>query len=157
MDLASLTRPELIYPRLPGSDAPTVLRALADRLATELPGFVDPKVEIEADEIYRRLLEREELGSTGIGAGVAVPHCKLKGLNDPVLAVGVVEDPVDFGAVDGQAVRLFLFLLSPEGAPARHLQALAAVSKWVKTNGHVADLLEKSRPEAVYELLRTTS
>jgi nitrogen PTS system EIIA component len=160
MDLASLTRPELIYPRLSGTDTPTVLRALADRLAAELPnleGFVVPRLHADADEIYRKLLEREELGSTGIGAGVAIPHCKLDGLDRPVLSVGLLKRGIDFGATDGEAVRVFLVLLSPASAPAQHLQALAAVSKWVKTDGHVAKLQGRSDPDAVHELLRATS
>lgn len=160
MDLASLTRPELIYPRLPGTDTPTVLRALADRLAAELPtleGFGTPRLHADADEIYRKLLEREELGSTGIGTGVAIPHCKLEGLDRPVLSVGLLKRGIDFGATDGEAVRVFLVLLSPASAPAQHLQALAAVSKWVKTDGHVAQLRDRSDPDAVHELLRATS
>lgn len=144
-----MTRPELIFPQIPGSDAPTLLRAFADRLAGEIPGT-------RADALYRRLLEREQLGSTGIGSGVAIPHCKLEGLARPVLAVGVTRQGIDFGAVDGEPVRLFFVLVSPQEAPAEHLQVLAGISKWVKADRHVDRILKSSDPETVYDLLRNS-
>lgn len=147
MDLSSLTRPELIYPRIPGSDAPTVLRAFADRVAVEISGA-------DADDLYRKLLEREQLGSTGIGSGVAIPHCKMKGLERAVLAVGICSRTIDFGAVDGEPVRLFFLVVSPQSSPAEHLQVLASISKWVKHDQHVERILRQSERDAIYELLR---
>lgn len=147
MDLSSLTRPELIYPEIPGVDAPTVLRAFADRMAVEIDGA-------DAEDLYRKLLEREQLGSTGIGSGVAIPHCKMKGLDHPVLAVGICHRTIEFGAVDGEPVRLFFLVVSPQSAPAVHLQVLAAISKWVKQDRHVQRILSQGDQDAIYALLQ---
>jgi len=142
MKLDSLTRPELIYPQLPGSDRQAVLHAFADRL--EGQGVV-----ADAGELYDRLWEREQLGSTGIGHGVAIPHCKMNGLDGVVLAVGITPKPIDFGAVDGKPVRLFFLVISPSHAPAAHLQCLAAISKWVKAEQHVRGLLDLDDPQTI--------
>ena len=146
MRLESLTSPDLIFPRLDADDRDEVLRTLADRLA-------EHRVVPDADELYAKLLEREQLGSTGIGSGVAIPHCKLEGLSEAVLAVGVSRRGIDFAAMDSQPVRVFFLLVSPTDAPAIHLQVLAAISKWLKADAHVSRLLELSDPEEIYGLL----
>lgn len=144
--LSQLTRSDLVFPDLPGSDRATVLKGLADRIAPYVPGTA-------AEELYRKLVEREELGSTGIGAGVAIPHCKTKGLDRAVLAVAVVRDGIDFQAVDGRPVRLFFLLVSPQDTPAMHLQILASISRWVKNGRHVDRILGNPDREAILELL----
>jgi PTS system nitrogen regulatory IIA component len=146
MRLANLTHPELIFPRLAGSDRPTVLRAFADRLAEISPTT-------DADELYRLLCEREDLSSTGIGSGVAIPHCKMNGLSEVVVAIGLCEHPVDYDAEDGEPVDLLFLLVSPEDAPAEHLQSLSAVSKWVKANRHVEKIRQLDDAVSIYELL----
>jgi mannitol/fructose-specific phosphotransferase system IIA component (Ntr-type) len=144
--LDSLVAPDLIFPELAGPDPPAVLRDLAERLAAR--GLVR-----DADLLYQKLWEREQLGSTGIGSGVAIPHCKMKGLERAILAVGMVPDGIDFGAVDGEPVRLLFLLVSPNEAPAEHLQALAAISRWVKADRHVEKILAAADRQAIYELL----
>lgn len=147
MQLHSLTRSDLIFPNLPGNDARTLLRAFTERLE-------DGGVVKSANEVYEKLREREELGSTGIGNGVALPHCKLKGINQVVLAVATSAQGVDFGAVDGEPVRLFFMVLSPVKDPAAHLQSLAAISKWVKADQHVERILTQRDAAAIRELLK---
>ncbi len=147
MQLTSLTRPELVFPQLPSSDRSSLLRNLAARIAER--GLVD-----DADRLYEKLWEREQLGSTGIGSGVAIPHCKMDGLDRVVLAIGLVPKAIDFGAVDGLPVRLFFLVISPNDSPAAHLQCLAAISKWVKAEQHVRDMLELDDPQAIYQLLQ---
>lgn len=146
MSLASLTRPELIFPHLSGTDRATVLKALADRLAPELPAT-------GADLLYRKLMEREQLGSTGIGCGVAIPHCKLEKLKRAILCIGVTDAGIDFGSVDSQPVRLFILLVSPDNTPAEHLQVLASISRWVKGDERVRRILENPVRETIYSLL----
>lgn len=148
MHLDELTRPELIFPELPGADIHTVLRALADRM--EGRGLVS-----DADDLYRRLDEREQLGSTGIGRGVAIPHCKAQGIGEVVLAIGISGKGVDFDAADGQPVRLFFLIISPQQKPTAHLHALSAVSKWVKADDHVERILALRDGQAIFDLLRT--
>lgn len=123
------------------------MRAFAERLA-------DGGVVKSANEVYEKLREREELGSTGIGSGVALPHCKLKGIDRVVLAVATSAQGVDFGAVDGEPVRLFFMVLSPVKDPAAHLQSLAAISKWVKADQHVERILKQHDAAAIQELLK---
>lgn len=146
MPLGSLTRPDLIFPDLPAADRQEVLRALAGRVAAS--GLVK-----SAGALFQQLWDREQLGSTGIGGGIAIPHCKLEGLKHGVVAVGIVPQGVDFGAVDGRPVRVFFLVVSPDGAPGQHLQTLAAISRWVKTGGHTERLLALHDPGQVYDLL----
>jgi PTS system nitrogen regulatory IIA component len=145
--LGSLTRPELIFPDLPATDRAGVLHAFAERIAGR--GLV-----ANAVDLYQKLLEREQLGSTGIGGGIAIPHTKLQGLKSGVVALGMVPQGVDYGAVDGQPVRLFFLVVSPSGAPAEHLQALAAISRWIKAEGRAERLLALREPAAIYDFLQ---
>lgn len=146
MRLGSLTGPQLVFIDLPGADGPTVLRAFAERVVEQ--GIVD-----DADLLYRRLVERERLGTTALGQGVAVPHCKIDGLDGVVVAVGLFRKGIDFEAADGQPVRLLFLVISPSAAPAAHLQSLAAISRWVKEDHHVEKILEMNDPQAIFELL----
>ncbi len=146
MRLSSLTSPDLIFVDLPGADGPTVLRAFAERL-------VKRGVARDADKLYRLLLEREKLGTTALGHGVAVPHCKIDGLDDVVVAVGLLRRGIDFEATDGEPVRLLFLVISPNAAPAAHLQALAAISRWVKADHHVERILDLHEPQAIFGLL----
>jgi len=124
-----------------------VLHALAERIAGR--GAV-----ANAVDLYQKLLEREQLGSTGIGAGIAIPHCKLPGLKSGVVAIGMVPQGVDFGAVDGQPVKVFFLVVSPSDSPAEHLQVLAAISRWVKADRHAEKILALRDGDAAYDFLQ---
>lgn len=145
--LEALTSSELIFPDLSGTDAPSILRGLAQRL--ERRGIIP-----DANDLFERLWEREQLGSTGIGRGVAIPHCKLNGLERVLVAIGIAGHGVDFGAVDQQPVKLFFLVISPSRAPAEHLQSLASISKWVKADRHVERLLGLETPDEIFSLIQ---
>jgi PTS system nitrogen regulatory IIA component len=151
--LGSLTRPDLVFPDLPAADRQEVLHAFADRIAAL--GLVP-----SGDVLFQKLWEREQLGSTGIGSGIAIPHCKLPGLSQGIVAVGLVGEPdagdggVEFGAADGRPVRVLFLVVSPSGSPAEHLQILAAISRWVRTGQHAEKILGLRDPAAIYDLLR---
>lgn len=147
MQLETLTSPELIFPELPGSDPPTVLRALAEVVVRA--GAVS-----NADLLYEKLWEREQLCSTGIGDGIAIPHCKLPQLDQVVLAVGITAKGIDFGAEDKEPVRIFFLVVSPAGQPAAHLHCLAAISRWVKETPHLSRILALEDPSEIYRLLQ---
>ena len=147
MELGALTKPELIFPELAGSDQASALWAFAEAMATA-------EVIDDAHQVYEKLLEREELGSTGIGNGVAIPHCKVKRLSDVVVAIGILREAVDFGASDGLPVRLLFLVLSPESEPAAHLKSLAAISRWVQADAHVERILRRPDRGFILELLR---
>lgn len=146
MRLSSLTSPELIFVDLPGADGPTVLRAFAERV-------VERGIVKDADLLYRRLLEREKLGTTALGQGVAVPHCKIDGLAEVVVAVGLSRKGIDFDSDDGKPVRLLFLVISPSAAPAAHLQSLAAISRWVRADHHLERILAADEAQAIFELL----
>jgi PTS system nitrogen regulatory IIA component len=145
--LASLVRPELIFSDLPEGDRKQVLRSFSERIAGL--GLVQ-----NAEQLYRQLWEREQLGSTGIGSGIAIPHCKIAGLRSGIVALGLVPQGVDFGAADGKPVRLFFLVISPDHSPAEHLQILAAISRWIKADQHAERLLELREPAAIYDFLQ---
>ncbi len=147
MELSTLTRPELIFPELPGSDRASVLFAFSECMVEQ--GIVS-----DARELHRKLLERESLCSTGVGNGVAIPHCKVKKLDRVVIALAILQEAVEFGASDEQAVRLLFLVLSPEKSPAAHLKSLAAISKWVQADAHVERILEQPDRESILDLLR---
>ena len=145
MPLSAFTRRELIFPELGGLDRDSILRFFADRLA-EATG-------VDADEIFRGLVEREQLGSTGIGGGVAIPHARVGHLDHALLAVGLAPEGIDFDAIDGEPVRVFFVVVSPKDDPQQNLRYLAAVSSWVKEAGNVEALLAMPSPVAMVEAL----
>ena len=148
--LAELTEPRLIFPSVQGTDGPTVLREVAEKMA-------GAGVIADAGGLYQKLWEREQLGSTGIGGGVAIPHCKLQGLDEVVVSVALARQGVEFGAVDEEPVKLFFFVVSPDDAPAAHLQSLASISKWVKAGEHVGRILALDDEAAIYDLIEQES
>ena len=147
MLLGELTRPDLIFTDLPATDRQGVLRALAGRVAEQ--GLV-----ASGEDLFQKLWEREQLGTTGIGSGIAIPHCKLPGLARGVVAVGLTPQGVDFGAADGKPVQVLFLVVSPSGSPAEHLQILAALSRWVRADRHAEKILALRDPAAVYDLLQ---
>lgn len=108
----------------------------------------------DGPDLARRLIERERMGSTGLGGGLAIPHCKLREIDDVVLAVGVSRRGIDFGAADGQPVRLVFLVLSPADAPALHLQALARISRVIRVPGVLEKVSEAATPGEIATALK---
>jgi len=111
-----------------------------------------------AAALAQALVAREKLGSTAVGAGVAIPHAKVKGIKHPVLAVGIAPGGVDFAAADGEPVRLLFVIVSPLDTPAEHLRMLAQISRWLgRGAARVRALLEAGSREAVAALLKEST
>ncbi len=127
------------------STKPAILAELADRFAQAYP--LDPALVLEA------LDEREKLGSTGFGRGVAIPHARIEGINRPVAAFLRLAAPVDFAAADDLPVELVFGLLSPVSAGATHLHALAEISRLMRDEVLHEALLGAGDAEALYALL----
>jgi len=132
-------------PRLRASSKKQLLQEIAERAST-LTGLHDRA-------IFDVLLERERLGSTGIGGGVAIPHGKLDGLKAVVGVFVRLQQPIDFDAVDGRPVDLVFMLLAPAGAGADHLKALARISRLFRDEDMVGRLRGSDTAEAIFALL----
>lgn len=108
---------------------------------------------LDADVVLDGIEEREKLGSTGFGRGVAIPHARIEGLERPVATFFRLENPVEFAAADGMPVDCVFGLLSPAHAGATHLQALAAVSRLMRDERMHERLVAAPTAEALYGLL----
>lgn len=148
MKLHALLDDGLVLPRLEARDRTGVLREMAARLeARHAPGL--------DDSLLDKLLKREELGTTAIGKGVAVPHCRAKGLKVPALLLGLSPDGVAFDAVDGKPSHVFFLLVSPEDNPGAGLRLLAAIAGLVRrSRGLSSKLIKAPTPEAIIGVLR---
>ncbi|ODT69420.1 MAG: PTS IIA-like nitrogen-regulatory protein PtsN [Pelagibacterium sp. SCN 63-23] len=116
--------------------------------AAELTGF--PQT-----DILEALLGREELGSTGLGNGIAIPHGKINGLTGVTAVFARLDEPIEFDAVDDQPVDLVVMLLAPVGAGADHLKALSRVARMLRTESVVEQLRAETDPAKLYEVLTT--
>lgn len=106
-----------------------------------------------ADTVHDALEERERLGSTGFGRGVALPHARIEGIHRPVAALVKLETPVDFAAADAAPVDIVVGLLSPLDAGATHLHALAALSRMLRDDAMHQALEEAASPDELYAVL----
>jgi len=113
---------EVVEPDLKANDRTSVLSALISLLAERYEG-------LDADEILRVMEEREKLGSTGIGEGVAIPHGKVKGLKKVLLAMGLSKEGIDFDSIDGKPAHVFFLIAAPENSVGVHLSLLARINK----------------------------
>src|SRR3954470_9639689 len=136
MPLSDLVAPNAIMPALRVNGKKQTLQEVAAR-AAELTGQNERT-------IFEILMQREKLGSTGVGNGIAIPHGKLAKLDKLFGLFARLERPIDFEALDGQAVDLVFLLLAPEGAGADHLRALARVARLLR-DPEVARKLRDSR------------
>jgi PTS system nitrogen regulatory IIA component len=123
--IAEILDPAAIVAELQGASKDEVLAELTDALLSTNP-------RLNRAEVLGVLQERERLGSTGIGDGVAIPHGKLKNLKEQLIAFGLSRKGVEFEAMDGKPARLFFLLIAPEDAAGIHLKTLARISKLLK-------------------------
>ncbi len=109
--------------------------------------------DLDAGEVLDRLEERERLGSTGFGRGIAIPHARVSGIKRPVAALLRLDRPVDFKAADALPVDLVFGLLSPETAGVAHLHALAAISRLARDERMHDAFMDAQNAESLYALL----
>jgi len=145
MDISDLITPEGVICPLKVTSKKQALQALA-RQAAKI-------TDLDERVIFDTLLERERLGSTGVGNGIAIPHGRLAGLTALHGVFATLARPIHFDAVDDQPVDLMFLLLAPESAGADHLKALARVSRLLRDRAMCEKLRGADRPEGVYGLL----
>jgi len=145
MPLLDFLDPQAVLPALRVSGKKQALQELASQAArfTGLAGSA----------IYEALLQRERLGSTGIGEGIAIPHGKLPGLTRIFGLMARLDKPVDFEALDGQPVDVLFLLLAPEGAGADHLKALARVARVLREPGLIERVRATRDAAALYAIM----
>ena len=107
----------------------------------------------EQEDIIAAIMKREELGSTGIGRGVAVPHTKHPSVDKLVGTVGISVDGVDFNSLDGETVQLFFLLVSPPERPGDHLRALENISRQLRDDAFCRFLKQSKTPDDIQQLL----
>jgi len=149
MTITDLVAPEAILPALKVISKKQALQELAAR-ASALTGQNERSV-------FEVLLQREKLGTTAVGYGVAIPHGKLPKLEKLFGLFARLERPIDFEAMDGQPVDLIFLLLAPEGAGADHLKALARVSRLLRDKSVCEKLRGADQTDAIYALLTDTA
>jgi PTS system nitrogen regulatory IIA component len=145
MLLTDLVAPQAVVPALRVNNKKQALQELASRAAA-MSGRSER-------EVFEVLSQRERLGSTGIGSGIAIPHGKLAALDRLFGLFARLERPIDFEALDGQPVDLMFLLLAPEAAGADHLKALARVARLLRDPEIVKKLRESRDAEALYAVL----
>ena len=145
MDLGDLITPEDVIPAMRTSSKRQLLQDLADKASL--------KTGISSRQIFDTLLQRERLGSTGVGNGIAIPHGKLPELRRITGLFARLDRPVDFEALDDQPVDIVFLLLAPEGAGADHLKALARIARVMREPEKVEKLRETPDAAAIYSLL----
>jgi nitrogen PTS system EIIA component len=143
MKLSELFQEDNIIPDLKAKDKKGVLEELVDALVNLEP-------HLDKNALVHVLLERERLGSTGIGDGVAIPHGKSPGVDRPRIAFGRSRRGLDFESMDGQPAHLFFLLVAPENSASIHLQALARIAKILKNSNFRKELMEMPGREDIY-------
>jgi nitrogen PTS system EIIA component len=147
MKITEILSPQMVIPQLRGASKADVLTELSQCLCKEHP-------EVMFDRLLGVLNERERLGSTAIGDGIAIPHGKLRGITQILGVFGRSTAGVDFDSLDGNPTHLFFLLVAPEDSASLHLKALARVSRLFKDGGFRQRLLEAPDADELYRLLK---
>ena len=122
MTLQTILRPELTFCNVAGSSKKRLIETSAQLIAGQVP-------QVTANQIYDALIAREQLGSTGLGDGIAIPHCRIPGCKQTIGSLVKLDKPVNFDAIDNKPVDLLFFLLVPENANSDHLESLRLLAE----------------------------
>lgn len=145
MEIADLLSPDAVLAHVKATTKKQVLQEMAHKAAmlTQLP----------ERRIFETLTEREKLGSTGMGQGIAIPHGRVAGVEKMTGLFAQLDHPVDFDSMDDQPVDLVFLLLAPEGAGADHLKALAKIARLLRDQETARKLRASTDAQAIYSVL----
>jgi fructose-specific phosphotransferase system IIA component len=148
MKLHNLLMRDMIIEELNSQDREGALK--------EMVNFLKKKKKVNKEkELYEKLLQREELGSTAIGEGVAIPHCKMKGVKNPIILLAISKKNVDFKSLDGKPSNIFFLVVSSPDNPSLNLQILAAIASLVrKSDSLLKKTLNAGNISAILEIIR---
>jgi len=127
-----------------------------EKVLKEMVGFLKERNRVTKEkELYEKLIQREQLGSTAIGDGVAIPHCKMKGIKDPIVMLAISAKGVNFHSLDGKPSHLFFLVASSPDNPSLNLQILAAIAHLVrKANSLLKKVLEAKNISNILEIIK---
>jgi len=146
MKIVDFLKPGLIIENLTSQNKQDILK--------EFSQCIEKALGLKADKVFNVLIEREKLGSTGIGEGVAIPHGKLSDIPELVCCFGRSQRGIEFEAIDNKPVYLIFLLLAPENSAGTHLKALAKISKILKDPGFRKQILEAESAEKIYQIIK---
>lgn len=148
MKLHNLLMQDMIIAELESQDMESVLK--------EMVNFLKKKKKVVREkELYEKLVQREKLGSTAIGEGVAIPHCKMKAVKSPIVLLGISKKSVDFHSLDGKLSNIFFLVVSSPDNPSLNLQILAAIAHLVrKANSLQKKILDAKNISAILDVIR---
>lgn len=146
MNIADLLQPSRVVNQVETSSKKRTLEYLSELIARDDPG-------LNANRLFERFLERERLGSTGLGKGIAIPHCRLASARQPTGAFIHLAHPVDFDAMDDKPVDLVFALVVPEAATQEHLELLARLAELFTCEATVEALRKASDDASLFGLI----
>jgi len=152
MSMSDFVVREAIVPALASTTKEAVIREIVESLRAT--GYVPADV---SEDIVRAILKREQLGSTGIGRGIAIPHTKHPSVDRLTGTVALSQGGVAFDSIDGEPVYVFVLLVSPQDRPGDHLRALENVVRTMRDDGFVRALRQAASREEVWKLLNDSS
>ncbi|RMA79447.1 PTS IIA-like nitrogen regulatory protein PtsN [Umboniibacter marinipuniceus] len=145
MELAQLLTPDTTRASARVGSKKTCLELIAE--------IVSESMGIHDTELFKALFERERLGSTGLGNGIAIPHCRIPGCPEVIGVLLTLENPIDFDAHDGQPVDVVCALIVPQEATEDHLQALSAIAERFNDSRFIEQLRQSTSASELYELV----
>lgn len=148
MKLQNLLIKDMVIEELDSQDKEGALK--------EMVSFLKRRKKISKEkELYGKLLQREELGSTAIGEGVAIPHCKMKGVKNPIVLLAISRKSIDFQSLDGNPSNIFFLVVSSPDNPSLNLQILAAIASLVrKSESLLKKILNAKNASTILEIIR---
>ncbi len=145
MKILDVLHPDAILSDLKSQDKKSVLEELVEPIS-HITGM-------DHHELVRVLIDREQLGSTGIGDGIGIPHGKVKGLESMIIGFGLSKRGVEFDSIDNKPTNLFFTLITPDQSTGLHLKLLARISRLLKDDSFRHSLLSASSPEEILNLI----
>ncbi len=147
MKILDVLHLDTIIPDLKSHDKKGVLE--------ELSAVIAKASQLDPQALFSVLMEREGLGSTGIGGGIGIPHGKIPGLTSMIIGFGLSKRGVDFDSIDGRPTHLFFTLITPDQSTGLHLKFLARISRLLKNEGFKRQLMKASRAEDIMTLIQS--
>ncbi|MGP4844616.1 PTS IIA-like nitrogen regulatory protein PtsN [Marinobacter sp. 1Y8] len=149
LTITSILAPELTLCGVPGTSKKRILELIAEQVTRQHP-------ELEEPQIFNNLVSRERLGSTGIGQGIAIPHCRLEGCQGVIGALLTLEEGVAFDAIDNQPVDLLFALIVPKEATSEHLELLSQLAEKFNDRSFCEGLRRCETSAALFDAMTQT-